>query len=213
MIERINLLLKAKNITARQFADEIGIQPSGMSHILSGRNNPSLDFVMKVVKRWPEVNINWLMLGNGEMYGTVPLSVQPSSPNVNTKDDLSDNQPDLFSQPESVLSDTVVSPQSTANENPIFSVPKDDDTLQAILKEEPAESHNAENPVPNIDPIVNKPSVPSSIDSIPITAVECKQDTTPSNISIAPVSKNSPKKIQKIVVLYDDHSFAEYYPE
>ncbi len=75
MIERINLLLKAKNITARQFAEEIGIQPSGMSHIMSGRNNPSLDFVMKVIKRWPEVNINWLMLGKGEMYGGVPLSL------------------------------------------------------------------------------------------------------------------------------------------
>lgn len=74
MVERINLLLKAKNITARQFAEEIGIQPSGMSHILSGRNNPSLDFVMKVVKRWPEVNINWLMFGKGEMYVGLPSS-------------------------------------------------------------------------------------------------------------------------------------------
>ena len=80
MVERINLLLKAKNITARQFAEEIGIQPSGMSHIMSGRNNPSLDFVMKVIKRWPEVNINWLMLGKGEMYGGVPLSVSPEVP-------------------------------------------------------------------------------------------------------------------------------------
>ena len=51
MIDRINLLLKNKNISARQFAEEIGIQPSGMSHILSGRNNPSLDFVMKVMAR------------------------------------------------------------------------------------------------------------------------------------------------------------------
>ena len=39
MINRINLILQAKNITAKQFAEEIGIQPSGMSHILSGRNN------------------------------------------------------------------------------------------------------------------------------------------------------------------------------
>ena len=68
MVDRINLLLKAKNKSSRQFAEEIGIQPSGMSHILSGRNNPSLDFVMKVVKRWPEININWLMFGKGEMY-------------------------------------------------------------------------------------------------------------------------------------------------
>lgn len=68
MVNRINLILKAKNITARQFAEEIGIQPSGMSHILSGRNNPSLEFVMKVMRRYPEIDINWLMFGKGEMY-------------------------------------------------------------------------------------------------------------------------------------------------
>ena len=68
MIDRINLILRAKNITAKQFAEEIGIQPSGMSHILSGRNNPSLDFVTKVVRRYPEIDTNWLLLGKGEMY-------------------------------------------------------------------------------------------------------------------------------------------------
>lgn len=73
MIDRINLILKAKNISPRQFAEEIGIQPSGMSHILSGRNRPSLDFVMKVVTRYPEIDIRWLTLGEGEMY------VAPSS--------------------------------------------------------------------------------------------------------------------------------------
>ena len=65
MINRINLILRAKNITARQFAEEIGIQPSGMSHILGGRNNPSLDFAVKVLKRYPEIDANWLLLGKG----------------------------------------------------------------------------------------------------------------------------------------------------
>lgn len=69
MINRINLILRAKNITARQFAEEIGIQPSGMSHILGGRNNPSLDFAVKVLKRYPEIDANWLLLGRGAMYG------------------------------------------------------------------------------------------------------------------------------------------------
>ena len=70
MINRINLILRAKNITARQFAEEIGIQPSGMSHILGGRNNPSLDFVSKVLRRYPEIDANWLLLGKGEMYSS-----------------------------------------------------------------------------------------------------------------------------------------------
>ena len=72
MINRINLILRAKNITARQFAEEIGIQPSGMSHIMSGRNNPSLDFVMKVIRRYPEIDANWLILGRGAMYSGAP---------------------------------------------------------------------------------------------------------------------------------------------
>lgn len=70
--------MRAKNITARQFAEEIGIQPSGMSHILGGRNNPSLDFVAKVLRRYPEIDANWLILGRGEMYSSnVALSQQP----------------------------------------------------------------------------------------------------------------------------------------
>ena len=63
------MILRAKNITARQFAEEIGIQPSGMSHILGGRNNPSLDFAIKVLRRYPEIDANWLLLGKGAMYG------------------------------------------------------------------------------------------------------------------------------------------------
>ena len=79
MINRINLILRAKNITARQFAEEIGIQPSGMSHILGGRNNPSLDFVSKVLRRYPEIDANWLIMGKGEMYSSPQSSVLQTS--------------------------------------------------------------------------------------------------------------------------------------
>lgn len=68
MIDRINMLLKAKNITVSQFTQAIKIQRSGMSHILSGRNKPSLEFVLRVLKRYPEINPSWLLMGEGEMY-------------------------------------------------------------------------------------------------------------------------------------------------
>lgn len=92
MINRINLILRAKNITARQFAEEIGIQPSGMSHILGGRNNPSLDFVSKVLRRYPEIDANWLLIGKGEMYS----SSVPSTPamNVSVEPPVEDTQPE-----------------------------------------------------------------------------------------------------------------------
>ena len=79
MINRINLIMRAKNITAKQFAEEIGIQPSGMSHILGGRNNPSLEFAMKVLRRYPEIDANWLLLGRGAMYGGDSAVQQPAA--------------------------------------------------------------------------------------------------------------------------------------
>ena len=66
MFDRILELLKEKNLTPSQFADEIGIQRSGMSHLISGRNKPSLEFVMKVLHRFPDVKPGWLLYGTEE---------------------------------------------------------------------------------------------------------------------------------------------------
>lgn len=67
MKDRIITLIKAMNYTSAQFADEIGVQKSGISHIISGRNNPSLDFVQKILQRFPEINMEWLIMGKGQM--------------------------------------------------------------------------------------------------------------------------------------------------
>ncbi|MDD4603129.1 MAG: helix-turn-helix transcriptional regulator [Bacteroidales bacterium] len=69
MTDRILEILKQKNLSPSQFADEIGIQRSGMSHIISGRNKPSLEFVLKVLKRFPEIKSDWLL--NGEISETI----------------------------------------------------------------------------------------------------------------------------------------------
>jgi transcriptional regulator with XRE-family HTH domain len=67
MNERIKKLMETKNLSSTQFSDEIGIQRSSLSHILSGRNNPSLDFMLKIKSRFPEINLDWLLLGSGTM--------------------------------------------------------------------------------------------------------------------------------------------------
>lgn len=67
MVERIKSLLAVKNISSSQFANEIGVQRSGISHILSGRNKPSLDFIMKILEHYPEISESWLLKGEGEM--------------------------------------------------------------------------------------------------------------------------------------------------
>ena len=84
MLERILLILKTRNISASQFADEINVQRSSISHILSGRNNPSLELVMKIVKKYPEIDLEWLMMGKGQMIRSErPLAeVLPTVPDL-----------------------------------------------------------------------------------------------------------------------------------
>jgi transcriptional regulator with XRE-family HTH domain len=68
MKERLSEFLRNENKTSAHFAEEIGVQASGISHILSGRNNPSLDFVLKMLEKYPFISTEWLLFGKGTMY-------------------------------------------------------------------------------------------------------------------------------------------------
>ncbi len=64
--ERLKILMDYYQLSASGFADKIQVQRSSISHLLSGRNKPSLDFVLKVVKEFKEVELYWLLNGKGE---------------------------------------------------------------------------------------------------------------------------------------------------
>ena len=74
MRTRILEFLKAENKYSAQLAEEIGVQPSGISHILSGRNNPSLDYVLKMLGKYPSLSTEWLLFGKGKMYNEASLN-------------------------------------------------------------------------------------------------------------------------------------------
>ncbi len=57
----IKSFIVSKNLSPSKFADEIGVQRSSISHILSGRNKPSLDIVQKIIRRYPEIGTDWLL--------------------------------------------------------------------------------------------------------------------------------------------------------
>lgn len=84
MKDRIAHIIRAQNLTAAEFALRLGIQPSNVSHLLSGRNNPSLDFVKKLKETFPEYALDWIVMGDGPMTVSVPYaplpSVEPSLP-------------------------------------------------------------------------------------------------------------------------------------
>jgi len=190
MINRINLILRAKNITAKQFAEEIGIQPSGMSHIMSGRNNPSLEFVSKVIRRYPEIDANWLLLGKGEMYASeVTL---PSQPQAATSSPSFGSEPTLFSIPEVAPSPAITTPAPDPIPEP-KPVPEP--------KEEPREEiREAE----NLQDLQDLASAERE--------QEKEKEKEQGKKEPAPI-KTDERRLVKILFFYDDHTFEEYRPQ
>ena len=68
MKERLLQFLNTHQITSTRLADQIGVQRSSISHILSGRNKPSYDFIYKLLEHYPAINPRWLIMGEGSMY-------------------------------------------------------------------------------------------------------------------------------------------------
>ncbi len=69
---RLQKVITHYDESAASFAEKIGVQRSSISHILSGRNKPSLDFVMKVLHAYPEVELYWLLNGKGHFPSSSP---------------------------------------------------------------------------------------------------------------------------------------------
>lgn len=66
MNSRLQLILDLENLSPARLADMIGIQRSGLSHILSGRNKPSFEFINKLLMKFPDINAEWLITGKGK---------------------------------------------------------------------------------------------------------------------------------------------------
>lgn len=118
--DRISHILRAKNLTATQFAELMQIQPSNVSHLLSGRNKPSLDFLIKLKEVFPEYNYEWIILGKK------PITTNDS--NIISKESVFDKVE--MTQHNEKVEDTenVIVPKShdlDTNDNPVDSlIPK-----------------------------------------------------------------------------------------
>ena len=112
-IKRLETILEYYGLSASGFADKVGVQRSSLSHLLSGRNKPSLDFILKIIENFPEVDLYWILNGKGNFpkseikmvsnnYQTAPIS------NYNINENKTADFPDLFSD------------ENKAQKNPIF---------------------------------------------------------------------------------------------
>ena len=71
MNTRLKQFLAAENISQSHFADTIRVVRASVSHVLSGRNNPSYEFIRAIMLAYPDLNMEWLLLGKGKMYKEV----------------------------------------------------------------------------------------------------------------------------------------------
>ena len=86
MTDRFKSLLDQLQLSPSEFADRIGVQRSSISHIVSGRNKPSIDFLEKILNIFPEVDINWLITGKkSSLKASVHADVEPVDEHVELK--------------------------------------------------------------------------------------------------------------------------------
>ena len=111
MKDRIAHIMRAKNLKASDFASILGIQPSGVSHILSGRNKPSLEFVKKIKETFPEYNLDWIIFGTGPMTTSEPYKNAFAEALDSVQNPPSDTLPLDFSVPSQEVPSSSWEPQ------------------------------------------------------------------------------------------------------
>lgn len=83
--DRIKTIITVNNLTSSSFADKVGVQRSGVSHILNGRNRPSMDFLLKVLEAFPRVDAGWLLTGKSPKDMIAPEKTQADHDTVTAR--------------------------------------------------------------------------------------------------------------------------------
>jgi len=190
MNERLKQFLTMEGLSPARFADIMEIQRSGISHLLSGRNKPSFEFIQKMLTAYPALNPEWLILGKGKPY----------KDNVSTSTPTPAPQPSLPSHPVDLFTAGIEPEENTSVEE---------------MPEEPELSDENEeiDDMPIFDPeISHDVFMTEQPDPNPITPSKTISQPSENPILSKPsiVSKElSPKKISRITVFYTDGTFEE----
>lgn len=192
MKDRLQQLLTDKALTANKLAEMLEVQPSGISHILAGRNKPSIDFVTKLLTVFPDINPDWFILGTAPMYRSAikrnAETVQPTEKKTAGLDSLAIGMPNTVAAvpQEPAASATIPVPTtSIAGQQPTldFDIPA------------PVSHPQAQTPNIHSQPAATTPNSPTA-------------DTTQRTNATLP--GNSQKRIRKVMIFYADHTVESF---
>lgn len=187
---RIEKVIQMVGLTSGQFAQEIGIQTSTLSHILNERNKPSLDVMKKILNRYPNINAEWLILGQGSiqrkeshsqaptLFGDEDINGSISDSNIIYEPEKNDAE--IFSfQHQTVKSEPV----------PVYTHTK--------VENQPEKSH----PVNKTDFSTQPPIMNKEID-VAQKLVDAVENLKQNQII--------EKRVRKIILYYSDNTFQEF---
>ena len=210
MIDRIRQVIDYSQLSSSAFADTIGISRSGLTHLLTGRNQPSLDVARKILAKFPEVSTEWLIMGMGEMLRLDEQPVETSvedmnegSPTEYPSENLKfDRQTNLFGEFENPMN-----PEEDMQEDIEIVAEQENDTLAREVKDTEETVEPVSEPLPTVADTPSEVTAPvqPSVRKAPEyrQATPVKRDRRqPNNVS--------ERKLQKIVFFFDDHSFEVY---
>ncbi|GAB1373246.1 helix-turn-helix transcriptional regulator [Bacteroidales bacterium] len=133
MKSRLQQFLEVEQLSPAKLADIIGIQRSGLSHILSGRNKPGFDFIQKLLIKFPALNAEWLITGRGKIYKESPDRSITEKSTFKSNPAPANNE-DLFINNESITDNLTESelPENSVNDN-AQEIPPEKKNLKRIL--------------------------------------------------------------------------------
>lgn len=243
MVERIRTLLETRQLTPTQFADIIGIARPIVSHILSGRNKPSLEVVQRILAAMPDLSMPWLLNGSGPMWAVESVSVKPllTPPQALPVYQAAPQQPATLpvtspvpigeqeNQAPSRLAGAVVVPVGAPTIQQGRRRPSAPNTTISPATMASVRRFTPSAPSHSLHPAAAIPSILVPIHDVvavpPITEapVPAMPTSTPAQAPPRPAPTvavdatalvaGSPKPIRRIVVFYRDGSFADYQPE
>jgi transcriptional regulator with XRE-family HTH domain len=186
MITRIKKVIQYKKLSSSAFADQVGVPRSTISHILSGRNNPSLEFIQKVLDTFPELRIEWLVRGEGNMVKSVNT--------LFSDEDFNDQLSEEFS---------IESTEKMKDEiHDAFKTHKE--TVEEITSQE----SNITPPIKGVDEISKSGEVKKK-EGLPGNAPKPAISNNKTEVK----SDKSERKTVKVILFFSDGSFSEHYPQ
>ena len=182
MEDRLLKLLDTEQLSSSKFADVIGVQRSSVSHILTGRNKPSFDFLQKTLKAFPMLNADWLILGEGDMY----------------EGERGPGGGSLFDQP--VVAGRMPAPdqQVRSEDQPSYAAAPD-----GSGEDIPEVAGGGEKKMHSHEVQQQGPEAQDAVAGVP----EGNAPVLPPGKAVSPG-----KKVLRVVLLYDDNSFDAYEP-